>query len=380
MEQYYVNSTKFSIQERQTKNHGKVYDIKFRIVTINGIEKQKKLSGYKTKTEAKAAYAKFVTERCTLSQKPTKRQKEENRLTVAALVPVYTAAMFHQSKESSIYDKRNIYRNIIIPTLGSEELQNLTTEKLYRWQDAIWSRKNPKTGNEYAYMYLSKIRMCLNSLLSFAESRYGIQNHLKEVKKPKRRQPKTEMKIWSKEMFEQFLEVVDEPIYKAFFATLFYTGRRKGEIIALQADDVNLENKKIKITKTYTRKTTDGTSYKLTSSKNEKNGVTSIPARLYEILLEYKPHATTPFYFSRNGGKSPMSENAIAYRFRQYTKQAELPLIRIHDLRHSYVSMLIHLGANFMVVADLIGDTVEQVTKTYAHLYETDKQNIIEKI
>ena len=42
--------------------------------------------------------------------------------------------------------------------------------------------------------------------------------------------------------------------------------------------------------------------------------------------------------------------------------------------------MLIHLGANFMVVADLIGDTVEQVTKTYGHVYESDKRNIIDML
>ena len=49
----------------------------------------------------------------------------------------------------------------------------------------------------------------------------------------------------------------------------------------------------------------------------------------------------------------------------------------MHDLRHSFVSMLIHLGANFMVVADLIGDTVEQVTQTYGHVYDSDKFKII---
>ena len=42
--------------------------------------------------------------------------------------------------------------------------------------------------------------------------------------------------------------------------------------------------------------------------------------------------------------------------------------------------MCIHLGANFMVIADLIGDTVEQVTKTYGHMYETDKQKIVDLI
>ena len=54
--------------------------------------------------------------------------------------------------------------------------------------------------------------------------------------------------------------------------------------------------------------------------------------------------------------------------------------IRIHDLRHSFVSMLLHKGANFMVVADLIGDTVDQVIKTYGHLYESDKKATIDSL
>ena len=83
------------------------------------------------------------------------------------------------------------------------------------------------------------------------------------------------------------------------------------------------------------------------------------------------------FYF---GGDNPLADNTVRRVFLEYTKKADLPQIRIHDLRHSFVSMLIHLGANFMVVADLIGDTVEQVTKTYGHLYQEDKLSIIARI
>ena len=66
--------------------------------------------------------------------------------------------------------------------------------------------------------------------------------------------------------------------------------------------------------------------------------------------------------------------------FRGYCEKAGIAPIRIHDLRHSIVSMLIHMGANFTVIADLISDTVEQVIKTYGHMYETDKQTVIERI
>jgi hypothetical protein len=42
--------------------------------------------------------------------------------------------------------------------------------------------------------------------------------------------------------------------------------------------------------------------------------------------------------------------------------------------------MLIHEGASVMMVADLIGDTVEQVIKTYGHLYQSDKIAILSRI
>ena len=83
------------------------------------------------------------------------------------------------------------------------------------------------------------------------------------------------------------------------------------------------------------------------------------------------------FYF---GGEKPLAATTVARVFNKYIEQAGVKRIRIHDLRHSFVSMLIHLGANFMVVADLISDTVEQVLKTYGHLYQEDMTNILSKI
>ena len=115
--------------------------------------------------------------------------------------------------------------------------------------------------------------------------------------------------------------------------------------------------------------------YTITNTKNEKKAATPICKPLQEILKGYE--GQSPFFF---GGDNPFSENAVRCRFNGYCEKAGVEQIRIHDLRHSFVSMLIHLGANMMVVADLIGDTVEQVMKTYGHLYEEDKLDIISKI
>ena len=97
----------------------------------------------------------------------------------------------------------------------------------------------------------------------------------------------------------------------------------------------------------------------------------------FGMITLYTPPKNGKFYFS---GEEPLAATTVDRYFKKYTALAGLPEIRIHDLRHSFVSMLIHHGANFMVVADLISDTVEQVIKTYGHLYEEDQITVLAKL
>lgn len=375
MEKYYIRSNKYSTHERQTKS-GRVYDIVFRIVTIDGEEHQKKLSGFKTKADAKEGYLEFVQRFCELTRYTPKKPKElagKNNPTVAELVPVYIAALGNQNKDSTIYDAHNNLNRYIVPQLGDTRIKDLTKERLYRWQDELWSMKNPRTGEFYSHQYLSKLRNVLSAFLSWVSERYGYANNLPKVKKPKRRTPKTEMLFWTREEFDRFISVVDNPTYRVMYNMLFFTGRRKGEVIALSPADIT--NKGIRFNKTYTRKTLDGHPYNITSTKNESVGFTPICKPLKAILADYEPQA--PFYF---GGDAPIHENTLSHAFDRYIEHAGVKRIRMHDLRHSFVSMCIHLGASVYVVADLIGDTVEQVLKTYGHLYQEDRQKIIDKI
>ena len=375
MEQYYISSTKYNLQERQTKINGRVWDVVFYITTMDGVRKQKRLSGFKSKTTAKEGYTDFVTKHCTLTKiTPKKKEQAASGIpTVKDLIPQYILSLHNQNKESSIYDKTNLFKKMIVPMLGQCKITDLSKERLYQWQDELWAMKNPATDEAYSYEYLSKIRGFFASFLSWCESRHGYPNNLKLVKKPKRRVSKSEMQIWSREEFDQFIECVDDPRYKMMFTMSFFTGRRKGEVLALSNSDIKADS--ILFNKTYTRKTVDGSPYKITTSKNEKIGYTPICPALRQALSAY--HGEAPFFF---GGNDPIHENTLTHAFDAYIKKAEVKKIRYHDLRHSFVSMLLHNGANFMVVADLIGDTVDQVIKTYGHLYESDKIRVVESI
>ena len=184
--EYYISSTKYHLQERMTRR-GKVYDVVFRIVTLDGIEKQKRLSGFATKTLAKQAYTDFVTSKCELiKNNPIKKKAVEKKIpTVDELIPEYIASLFNQNKASSIYSKRHIYRTFVSPILDDTPIDHLTKETLYQWQDNIWKKKNERNGQFYTYKYLCNVRALFSTFLSWCESRYGYTNHLKEVVKPK---------------------------------------------------------------------------------------------------------------------------------------------------------------------------------------------------
>lgn len=372
--EYYISSNKYSLQERMTKR-GKVYDVMFRIVTLDGIEKQKKMSGYATKTLAKQAYMEFVTEKCELVKlNPLKKrnpQKEEPF--VGELIREYMATLGNENKYTTIYDKNNVFRLFVLPYYENKKAKDLTLQELAGWVDTIWNLKNPRNGEYYSYKQLSKIRGHFNVFLNWAELRYGYKNNLKDVPRKKKRAAKTEMKFWTQDQFKQFIAVVDDPTYHALFTFMFYTGRRKGELFALTPQDV--QAKSIKINKSLTRKTRSDSTYEITSTKAEKTQNIPVCKIVQKEIASFE--GSSPFYF---GGEKPLASTTVERKFKAYTAQAGLPQIRIHDLRHSFVSMLIHLGANLMVVADLIGDTVEQVMKTYGHLYQEDKLNILSKI
>ncbi len=396
MAEFYISSNKYSIHKRETKKHGSVYDIYFYIVELDGTEKQKKFSGFKTKQLAKEAYLDFVTTKCELvKNNPIKKSNpKKQELTIGNLVPLYIASLKNQNKDSVIYEKQNMFNRLLLPRFKEYTLKELTTEELYRWQDDLWSSKNPKTNEYYSYKHLTKIRTTFSAFLSWCATRYSYTNNLLNVKKPKRRSPQRKMDFWTKQEFLNFIKAIDSDIetykndndnkrakklidelimYRTFFFVLFYTGRRKGEALAITLQDV--KSNSIVFDKSLTRKTLTSATYEITSTKTERQDATPICPALAKELKLYK--GQSPFFF---GGEKPIAENTLTRFYRRYTEKAGNKQIRIHDLRHSFVSMMIHLGAPLTVVASLIGDTLQQVTQTYAHLYEEDKKTYLNKL
>lgn len=384
-EKFYINSTKYTIKERQTKR-GTVYDVIFRVIDTLGNVRQKWLRGFKTKKEANRAYVGFTTAFCTLAKGNTLNQPQTafdgvTGLQIKDLVPQYIIEMQRgENKGSTIYDKDNVFKRYILPKFGEMRLSEISKQVLKEWQTELCQMINPKTQKPYTTNYVMKIRGYASNFFTWcSEKNSQFKNYFSEIKAPKRRANidyslNAETNYWEESQFNQFIETVDDPTFRAFFAVCFYTGRRRGEVIALNRKDVGKD--KILFSKTYTRKNITGQPYEITSTKNDRIAYSFICPALAKELEKYVPQE--PFFF---GGEKPINEKRISRAFDHYVEKSGLPRITMHGLRHSFVSMVIHrANANAFTVAALINDLPEQIFKTYGHFYKTDLKAAIDSL
>ncbi|WP_341865268.1 tyrosine-type recombinase/integrase [Gluconacetobacter entanii] len=68
----------------------------------------------------------------------------------------------------------------------------------------------------------------------------------------------------------------------------------------------------------------------------------------------------------RKGGRQYLTD--IQKPWRRLRARAGLDTLRIHDLRHSFASDALHLGADLTMIGRLLGHTQVQTTARYAHL------------
>lgn len=365
------NTFKYNIQSRETKKNGTVFDLYFYIDTPDG-RKQKKLGGFKTKKLAKQSYENFMEKHIT-TPKPYDG-KSVVRYEIARQEYLGFAKL--TVKESSLYDFIHVAKKHFDDFFAGRDMQSITKQDIIAWQDYLWAKTY--RGKLYTQKTLTKIHGQFTVFYSWCVEHYGFEkNALNGLKMPRRKDNKEPRQIWSESEFEKFIAAVDDLKYKALFTTLYYCGCRVGELQTLTPTDY--DGNQLYIHATFSRKTVDGAPYRITETKNYKSRFVPLPTKATIILnewLNYKKEHNIPNAFIF-GETDPISHNAIRNAFAKGIEKSGVKKLRIHDLRHSYVSLLMSKGANFGVIAALIGDTLDQVVKTYAHHTEADKKAIV---
>jgi len=195
-------------------------------------------------------------------------------------------------------------------------------------------------------------------------------NPVKKVKTIRYERP--EFMIWSAPQIKLFLEAAEKhsPLF-ALYQTALTTGLRPGELIALQWSDVHGEYLHVKRTATVVKN-----KYHFGPPKT-KHGNRLVPL-FKDTRKVLEGHAeelgtlrhTSPFVFPTRNGTHWLHGN-INRNLKAVAKRAQVPKIRAHDLRHSFVSMCIAKGMDIVRLSRLIGHGNPAFTlQRYAHLFD----------
>ena len=284
-------------------------------------------------------------------------------MTVKELAFEYIKIIKPRLKNSTEANYRMKIENHIIPAFGDEKCCMLKANKVYAFIEE-------KLKSGLSARYVADIIVLLKSIYRYASRSYNIKNVLEGLVMPKC--VKAEVDVLSKSQQERLLSFISTaPDLTSLGVTLaMYTGMRIGELCALQWKDIDLKNRTISVTKTIQRIQTKGgrnrTELVITEPKSRSSyRVIPIPDCLVALLEQFKDSADK---YVLSGSNKPVEPRTIQYRFVKILKNAKLPSVHFHSLRHAFATNCIALGFDVKTLSEILGHSSVEITlNRYVH-------------
>ncbi|MGH4009926.1 MAG: tyrosine-type recombinase/integrase [Pseudonocardiaceae bacterium] len=305
-------------------------------------------------------------------------------------------------------------RRWLIPQLGHLPLDKLTVDHIAAMFDAIAERNDEidtarsspdpqirasvkglcPTGPATMHRYRATLRAALNAAIRAKKITFNPASYIElpSGKRPKallwtderiRRLHQTGQKpsrvmIWTPEQTGQFLDhAADDPLYPLFHL-IAYRGLRRGEACGLPWSETDLTAQTITITAQITQV---GWAAEFGEPKSDASGrVVSLDTDTTDVLRDHQAQQNwarralgtawvdSGLVFTDTDG-SPLHPAKVTTRFQELVTQAELPPLRLHDLRHGAATLTLATGADLKIVQDLLGHSSITITAdTYAHV------------
>ncbi|WP_025273496.1 tyrosine-type recombinase/integrase [Haloglycomyces albus] len=172
-----------------------------------------------------------------------------------------------------------------------------------------------------------------------------------------------ERRIASPEQVQQLFEEI-EPWYRAPVALAAWCSLRRGEIIALKPNDIDLKERELYVEDSKTR---------------AGIRVVSIPPHVVPALESARKWSDENWFFtSPRGGR--MVANSFYHAFRRARSRIGLDYLTIHDLRHTGNSLAAATGANLKDLMYRLGHSSDAIAKRYLHTVDGRDQEIAEEL
>ena len=299
---------------------------------------------------------------------------EDSRMTLGEWLDKWLDEyMIFTIRESTLDSYRAMVKNQVKPFIGGKQISSLTTADMQKFYNKIKKegrvREHPIHGKTLADSMVRGVHMMLHEALDTAvKERLIAKNPTNGTTVPKCNYP--EKQILGDNQLETFLEAIKGHEYWCdFFYVEVMTGLRRGEICGLKWQDINFDENKLQVKRSVSVKKGGGVSIGETKTETGVRCI-QMPPSVAELLKSKKQTAITEWVFPHFLHPEQPISPASAYRkLKVILKNAELPLIRFHDLRHTFATHATQGGVDPKTLAGILGHTNASFTlDTYTHV------------
>lgn len=328
---------------------------KFCYTDWNGIRKQKKKEGFKTKKEAMDYEREFL-----------QRSTGSCHMSFSGMVELYLEDCRPRLKPTTMETKETMIRGKILPYFEKLPVDQINASTIRRWQNDLMAQG-------YSPTYLKSIHTQASTIFNFAVKYYRLSSNPCKMAGTIGKKQAEQMQIWMPEEFSRFVRAVkNKPVSWMAFHLLFWTGIRSGELLALTKEDFDFEAKTMRITKNYARQNQKDLILSPKTPKSKR--IVTLPDFLADMMQDY-------IHTHPEGRLFPQTKHYLYHEMQRGCRISGVRKIRIHDLRHSHASFLIEAGFSPLLIAERLGhENIQTTLQIYSHLYPNKQSEVACKI
>jgi integrase len=349
----------------------------------SGKKRQKWVGGFRTRRDAEDALTQ------SLDRVRTRTWADPGRITVAEYLDQWLDGIRPSLRPKTAASYEDALRGWVIPRVGSVRLVGLTAPRLRAlYGELLESGRCNGSGGlsprsvQYAHRILS------HALKDAVDHGLLVRNPASLVKPP--RVPKPPMRVWSADDVRRFLAgVADDRLY-ALWVLLVTTGVRRGEALGLRWEDIDIKRGQLAV-----RQTVVAIGYDVHVSEPKtaigKRSVSVDPTTVAalkahrrrqskEQLVAASAWSESGLVFTTENG-AMIHPDRISKVFAQLVTRLQLPVIRLHDLRHTAATLALVAGVHPKVVQERLGHSNVTITlDTYSHVLQGLQEDAAAKV
>lgn len=347
----------------KNKKNGTWY-VQFRYTDWKGERQQKLKRGFATKREAQEWERQFLMSK-----------RADINMTFEQFAKLYERDIKPKLKLNTWITKESIIQKKILPYFGKRKLSEITARDIICWQNEIRELKDWH-GKPLSATYLKTVHNQLSAIFNHAIRYYGLQVNPAQRAGNMGKEERKEMLFWTREEYTKFSDaMMDKPMSFYAFEMLYWCGIREGELLALTPSDFDFEKGTVSITKSYQR--LNGRDLITTPKTEKSNRIIRMPKFLVQEIQDYLK------MLYGIGPEDRMFQVTKSYLYREMkrgSKEAGVKCIRVHDIRHSAVSLLIDMGFSATAIADRVDHESIEITYNYAHMFPSRQAEMADKL